>query len=219
MRINLIFFLFSAALVFFNTGCKKKKPGCIDSEAANYDVFANVDNGTCIYKSPISDPSFENPFSSVWLTYTAAGPYSSQIILSNDSDGFMPTDGNYYYKLIPQNGASGITWLSTYCGSTKHYKGFYFDYSCKGIANSSGFLTTTINIGLQYDGSPHTHWSKRIYEDPFTFGGFPNISIQKKQEYCELPYLTGQNYRFFIETVNSTGTFTFNIDNIRVVQR
>tara|TARA_B100001540_G_scaffold305126_1_gene315667 strand:- start:2301 stop:2837 length:537 start_codon:yes stop_codon:yes gene_type:complete len=44
-----IYFIFLFCLCVFLSSCKKDIEGCTDNTAMNYDVEANLDNGSCIY--------------------------------------------------------------------------------------------------------------------------------------------------------------------------
>jgi hypothetical protein len=211
-------------ILFISFACVKKKVakyGCRDIEALNYSNDADFDNGNCKYTPVFQAAGFES--NDPWVTYVGNN-FSPYAVISKINDGFMPTEGQYYFKCIPTVNNSMGTWTKQYIHSTTHTSGFYFDYSCDAIATSSDSLLVvemslenTVNTGTQ-SITTYTLWSKKISESPATFNGFPIIHLQKKSQYVELP-LTENNGLFSIKTNVSKGTFTFCIDNIREVQR
>jgi hypothetical protein len=212
----LIFFL------FISFACVKKKVakyGCKDMEATNFDPAADVDNGGCVYKSLITDPSFETDD---WSYYTGTG-YSYNVGPTSIGDGFMPTHGKYYLKCVPYINKPNGTLARQYLEVNKHCKGFYFDYSYVGVADIDSLLDGGIFIVLSISSfgqgiTSKTLFSRNITKSPITYGNSSIVSFGKKDEYVELP-LTDATSELRISTLVSKGTFTFCIDNIREVQR
>jgi hypothetical protein len=115
-------------ILFISFSCVKKKIakyGCKDMEATNFDPTADFDNGGCVYKSLIRDPSFEN---GEWITYSGTG-FSWNAGPSSVNDGFMPTNGKYYLMCVPYINKPNGTSTKQYLKENKHCKGFYFDYN------------------------------------------------------------------------------------------
>lgn len=203
------------------SSCKRDIAGCTDIEATNLSLNANLNDGSCKYKALIMNSSFESG-DGYWSTYTGSG-FSPYAYATNIGDGFMPTNGQNFFKCIPQINFLNGTSTQQYLGANKHSKGLYFDYSYIAIAGADSVLNAWCGIGfvMYVSGSSLTNftlWSKTISESPKTFGGKPIIKVQKRNEYIELPY-TENNCQFGIGSLVTKGTFTFQIDNIREVPR
>ncbi|HRH12127.1 MAG TPA: hypothetical protein PLU73_11465 [Bacteroidia bacterium] len=211
------FYIFLVSSVITLSSCVKKevpKYGCKDVEANNYDPTAYFDNGGCVYNNLILDPSFET---GDWSIYSGTG-YSYWAGSTSVADGFMPTHGKSYLKCVPFVDKLNGTLIKQYLGPNKHKKGFYFDYSYRGIAGNDSLLVAQINISDIRGLVITTLFSKTISESYISLGSIPNVYIQKKDAYVELPY--SENHGLLTITTNvSKGTFTFCIDNIREVQK
>ena len=204
-------------ILFISFACVKKKVakyGCKDMEATNFDPAADVDNGGCVYKSLITDPSFETDD---WSYYTGTG-YSYNVGPISTGDGFMPTHGKYYLRCVPYINKPNGTLAKQYLKDNKHCKGFYIDYSYRGVAGNDSLLNAKFEISYSRALIYTTLLEKAIIESYSTQGSIPNIYVQKKDIYIELPY--SENYgELYIIALVSKGTFTFCIDNIREVPR
>ncbi len=233
MKGNFIFiFILSGVLILFLVGCTRDigVRGCISSDATNHNSKANIDDGSCKFRSPIYDPSFEN--GGTLIKYNN-GNYCGNGSASNLGDGFMPTEGTHFFKITPYENCSNVTnrYVSFFQGvlNAKHFKGFYFDYSYKGLVGSNNILNAQVWMTYPAGGTlgtgPTTNpyiWSKTIYLDGSSSNSSSNVLIQKRDEYCELPYgefSLAQFFPFYINAKVSSGTFTFQIDNIRVDPR
>ena len=209
-------------ILFISFACVKKKVakyGCKDMEATNFDPAADVDNGGCVYKSLITDPSFETDD---WSYYTGTG-YSYNVGPTSIGDGFMPTHGKYYLRCVPYINKPNGTLTKQGLNGNKHCKGIYFDYSYTGVVDIDSLLEAKFVIGfvIYTNGQGYqasTLFSKDIYKDKMTYGNSPMISFKMRDQYIQIP-ITDYRCELTISTLVSKGTFTFCIDNIREVQR
>lgn len=232
------FFAFGICVALL--GCKKEKNqnntpevveilGCTDIEATNFNSNATKNNGTCTYSTTIKNPSFETTLQTIPQTWYHNGGsgYCGSADLSNISDGFMPTNGQYFFKCIPAHNCpgpynEGTSYIQSFI-SSKHFKGIYFDYSYTAIAGSDSILEASVEVSYTgYEGNGGTiydhKWAKNLSFNAITFNGFPTVTVQKRNEYIEVPEQTGYG-DIYINTRVTAGTFTFQIDNIREVPR
>lgn len=208
--------LFFVLPLLFNS-CKRDIAGCTDVEATNWSQSANLNDGSCKYPPFIVNPDFELGDRG-WSTYSGNG-YSWYVTYSDASDGFMPTHGQWFLKCIPDVNKTNGTATKQYFNVNKHCKGIYFDYSYYGVASSKDSVLSAF-AGVSYFPSmyPSVYWSKTIFETPKSYGSFPNVIVQKRNEYMDLT-LAEKGGLITITSSVSKGTFTFQVDNIREVPR
>ncbi len=217
----LLFYFTISILCIGFSACKRKTLGCMDQEASNFKPSAQLSDGSCRYAPLIIDPDFEAG-NGDWGTYTGTG-FSPAAYPTSAGDGFMPTSGGYFLKCRPTISYFFGTLTEQFVEPNKLYKGFTFDYSYKGIAGADSILKVNVEFWLKKSkpGAGYDHitlWTETLSETPISFGGFPNIKVQKKDEYAELPFYDYKS-ELIITTSVSKGTFTFCIDNIREVHK
>ena len=85
-------------------------------------------------------PNIKSATADDWSTYSGNG-FSPYAYGTSASDGFMPTDGKYFFKCLPYSFING-TYTKQFNVVSKHFKGFYFDYSYigKSALDKMGFL-------------------------------------------------------------------------------
>jgi hypothetical protein len=148
---QIIILFITLFFVLCSSGCKKKKPGCMDATATNYDITAELSDGSCLYTWIIRDPSFEF-FGGTYQTQGGNG-FSTAAYPWNSPEGFMPTDGQYYWKCVPYIGHSTQTTQSDVLPN-KHFKGIYFDY--RYVAKTGSDSVLKADASLLYVGYQHT---------------------------------------------------------------
>lgn len=198
--------------------CKRKREGCMDKEAANYDFYAEKESGLCNYDPFLKDLSFELAYngSTPWSNLQTSA-FSLNYITSTSFDSFMPTHGVYYLRCVPNTTAYLGTQTEQSGMNNKHFKGMYFDYSYYAKGDLDSNLNAIARVSC-VSSSSNSKWYKLLNESKVTYGGFPLINVQKKNEYLELEY-SEDNCKLYISTQVTKGTFTFCIDNIRLVPR
>ena len=201
-------------LFILNTSCKRKKTGCMDTSAINFDLKAELSDGSCKYNPP--PPLFLNPSFDTGWNWSSAGYSGTCPAVTPVNDGFMPTDGPYFLKCVPTINCQLGTKFYQYVNANKYYKGFYFDYSYCAVAGADSVLKANVHITFP---TSTIIWTKIISETAVSFGGLPNITVQKRNEYVELPLTTYDGDEFAIYTTVTKGTFTFQMDNIREIPR
>lgn len=205
-------FLLCCAFAGFNSSCKRENK-CTDPEASNYNskIKWKVKHPTCTYPSFIRDRSFEGD--DAWER--ASMGYAKR---SSIKDGFMPTDGESFLQCIPLTLGNTDSYSRTMTkqnyDNNQHFKGLYFDYRIVGIARHDSILKADVSFGNSGQNASNM-WEKIINENASTFGGFPSIVIEKRDEYIDLDrtYWGG----IYITSHVSAGTFTLEVDNIRLV--
>jgi hypothetical protein len=208
-------FLLCCAFAGFNSSCKREN-NCTDPEASNYNskIKWKVKHPTCTYPSFIKDLSFEKDDAWEIIPSKDASKHAKR---STIKDGFMPTDGESFLKCVPLASTGSISYstLTTQSYYTnQHFKGLYFDYRIVGIAGPDSVLRASVSLSNNGNNASNW-WDKTIKENASTFGGFPSIVIEKKDEYIDLDR-TEMGY-IAISSYVSAGTFTLEIDNIRLV--
>jgi hypothetical protein len=67
LRILQVVFILSV-IIFLNTSCRKKKKGCIDEFAANYNSEAELSDNTCVYQRTFWDDYNQAGWIDIWVT-------------------------------------------------------------------------------------------------------------------------------------------------------
>lgn len=206
MALSKVFFFF--LLITLLPACKKDLAGCSDATAINYNIEATINDGHCNYPFFIKYPGFER--GDDWnLPYH---PSVAPSFFTSAGDGFMPTEGSYYYKCLPDY---RNTVIYQYASSPEHFKGFYFDYSYKCQANADSVIDANFLFQIQENvpNGKTTIWKKTLKSKGY-FPGFPYLVIQKRGEYVPLDNMENP-VKVTLNSYASTGTSTFCIDNIR----
>ncbi len=151
-------------------------PGCTDSTAINYDPFATVDDGSCIYCT--NDSTFSTVVACdnfIWdgITYDSSGFYTN---IYTDSLGCDSTHTLYLSINYSNSGSSAITACDNFVwdGTTYNLTGVYSNtYTNSNGCDSTHTLDLTINNSdssfTNAEACESYNWNGQTYNQSGTY--------------------------------------------------
>lgn len=101
MKKTILFTLAISSIALSTQSCKKLKAGCTDSTAENYNVYAKLDDGSCMYHSSsqitLTDANwnFIDPYYQGTITWESL----TQEVIDRGSYSVFYLDGNSWVEL------------------------------------------------------------------------------------------------------------------------